>query len=335
MKKTKLGVVLSGGGAKGAYEVGFLKALAEFNIQTEAIAGTSIGALNGAIYSAKKDTKTSAVLLEKLWLDLAKSNVLEVDKEKAVKTIIDVLMYIAPMANVTKLGKVLMLGAKGAKSDEGILTQAPLINRLEQYAPLEELVNGLPFHIGLAKAKGHGIDLINFLGLGNEETVYKKIQNLDKSEMYNAIMASASLPILFNSLEVEGEKYSDGCLSSTENEWGNTPIKPLIEEEGCTHIIICHLNEGSSFDRYDGLFKDTPIIEIRPTAGTFSSVLDPLMFKVEKIDIWIEQGYKDARRILGESFQALKNIEIRKARESMVDESIDKLKKRKFSLTEF
>ncbi len=31
--KTKLGVVLSGGGAKGAYEAGFLKALSEFDIQ--------------------------------------------------------------------------------------------------------------------------------------------------------------------------------------------------------------------------------------------------------------------------------------------------------------
>lgn len=332
MKKTKLGIVLSGGGAKGAYEVGFLKALAEFNIQPEAIAGTSIGALNGAIYSAKKDTKESAKLLEELWKDLAKSNVLEVDKKKAVKSIIDVLMYIAPMGNVTKLGKLLMVGAKGAKSDEGILTQAPLINRLEQYAPLEELADGLPFHIGLAKAKGHGIDFINFLGLGNEETVYKKIQNLEKNEMYNAIMASASLPILFDSLEVEGEKYSDGCLSSTDNEWGNTPIKPLVEDEGCTHIIICHLNEGSSFNRHDALFKDIPIIEIRPETGTFSSALDPLMFKIEKIDVWIGQGYKDAVRILGESFKALKTVEKRKVAERASNEAVDRLKNREFKL---
>lgn len=333
MIKTKLGVVLSGGGAKGAYEVGFLKALAEFDIQPEAISGTSIGALNGAIYSATKDTKVSAKLLEELWNDLAKSNVLEVDKEKAVKTIIDVLMHFVPMGNVTKLGRLLMLGAKGAKSEEGILTQAPLINRLEKYAPSQDLKIGLPFHIGLTKSKGHAIDCKNFLGFGNEETVYKKIQDLKEEKMHLAIMASASLPILFDSLEVEGEQYSDGCLSSTDNEWGNTPIKPLIEDEGCTHIIICHLNEGSSFSRHDELFKDIPIIEVRPEANTFSSALDPLKFNVEKIGIWMEQGYKDSKRILGEAFRALEGVENRKIAERGANDAVDRLKKRDFKLS--
>ena len=332
MKKTKLGVVLSGGGAKGAYEVGFLKALAEFNMQPEAISGTSIGALNGAIYSAKKDTRVSAKCLEDLWNDLATSSVLEIDKETAVKTIIDVLMHFAPMGNVTKLGKLLMLSAKGTKSTEGILTQAPLINRLEEYASAKDLKKGLPFHIGLTKSKGHGIDFKNFLGFGNEETVYKKIQNLKEEEMHTAIMASASLPILFNSLEVEGDIYSDGCLSSTNNEWGNTPIKPLVEDERCTHIIICHLNEGSSFDRHDGLFKDIPIIEVRPEVGTFNSALDPLQFKVEKISMWMEQGYKDSKRILEEAFKALKTVEKRKIVEIASDDAVDKLKNRNFKL---
>ena len=332
MTKTKLGVILSGGGAKGAYEVGFLKALAEFDIQPEAISGTSIGALNGAIYSAQKDTKISAKILEELWNDLANSNVLEVDKKKAIKTIIDVLMHFAPVGNVTKLGKLLMIGAKGAKSKEGILTQAPLINRLEDYAPSQDLKNGLPFHIGLTKAKGHLIDLKNFSGFGNEETVYKKIQDLNEEEMHKAIMASASLPILFDSLEVEGEKYSDGCLSSTDNEWGNTPIKPLIEDEGCTHIIICHLNEGSFFDRHDELFKDIPIIEVRPEAGTFNSALDPLQFKVKKIDMWIQQGYKDSKRILAEAFKALETVEKRKIVERTSCDAVDKLKTRNFKL---
>ena len=332
MKKTKLGIVLSGGGAKGAYEVGFLKALAELNIQPEAISGTSIGALNGAIYSAKKDTKVSAKCLEELWNDLATSNVLEIDKQTAVKTIVNVLMYFAPMGNVTKLGKLLMLTTKGANSTEGILTQAPLINRLEEHAPSKDLKDGLPFHIGLTKSKNHAIDLKNFLGFGNEETVYKKIQNLQLEEMHTAIMASASLPILFNSLEVEDEIYSDGCLSSTDNEWGNTPIKPLIEDEGCTHIIICHLNEGSSFNRHDELFNNIPIIEVRPEAGTFNSDLDPLRFNVEKISIWIEQGYKDAKRILGESLKAIETVENRKKVEIASSDAVNRLKNRNFKL---
>jgi len=332
MKETKLGVVLSGGGAKGAYEAGFLRALAEFDIQPKAIAGTSIGALNGAIYSAKKDTKESAKLIEKLWNDLANSTVLEVDKTKAVKNLIEVFMHFAPMP-ISKLSKIAMLVTGAKSSNKGILTQLPIINRLELNAPLEELENGLPFYIGMTKAQGNWQDFVNFTGFGNEDTTFKKIQELKKEDMHKAIMASAALPILFDGLEVEGEIYKDGSLSSTDNEWGNTPVKPLIEDEKCTHIIVCHLNEGSFFNRHDPLFKDIPIIEIRPKNGTFLSALDPLQFSVDKIDEWMKQGYDDTKKILAESFIALKSNSDRIEYEENSQSAVDRLKNRKFSIS--
>jgi NTE family protein len=47
---TQVGLVLVGGGAKGAYQAGALKYLAEETaIEPQIIAGTSIGALNGAV----------------------------------------------------------------------------------------------------------------------------------------------------------------------------------------------------------------------------------------------------------------------------------------------
>lgn len=329
---TKLGVVLSGGGAKGAYEAGFLKALDEFNIQPKAIAGTSIGALNGAIYSAKKDTKTSAKLIRELWQELGNDGVLEVDKTKAVKNLIEVFSYFAPMP-VSRLSKIAMASLRAGKSSEGVLTQLPIINRLQEHAPVEELQIGLPFYVGMTKAKGNGQDLLNFVGFGQEDAVFKKIQELKEDDMHKAIMASAALPILFDGLELEGETYRDGCLGSTDNEWGNTPAKPLIENEGCTHVIICHLNEGSFFNRHDPLFKNTSIIEIRPTHGTFSSGLDPLQFSVDKIDIWMKQGYEDTKRILREASNALLANNERILSEEQSKNAVDRLKSRNFSLS--
>ncbi|MBQ1814997.1 MAG: patatin-like phospholipase family protein, partial [Ruminococcus sp.] len=43
------GLVLAGGGAKGAYQIGAWRALRELGIEFNAIAGTSIGAINGAL----------------------------------------------------------------------------------------------------------------------------------------------------------------------------------------------------------------------------------------------------------------------------------------------
>lgn len=47
----QLGLVLTGGGAKGAYQVGALQYIAELGLEPQIIAGTSIGALNGADFS--------------------------------------------------------------------------------------------------------------------------------------------------------------------------------------------------------------------------------------------------------------------------------------------
>ena len=42
------GLVLEGGGTKGAYQIGAYKALRDLGIKFQGVAGTSIGALNGA-----------------------------------------------------------------------------------------------------------------------------------------------------------------------------------------------------------------------------------------------------------------------------------------------
>ena len=45
------GIVLDGGGARGAYQIGAWKALKEAGVKVNAVAGTSVGALNGALFA--------------------------------------------------------------------------------------------------------------------------------------------------------------------------------------------------------------------------------------------------------------------------------------------
>ena len=325
--KTKLGVVLSGGGAKGAYEAGFLKALSEFNIQPDAIAGTSIGALNGSLYSANVHTKEVAVLVDKIWKDLAKTPALQADKKKVFKNIVEVITFFSPLAPVSRLAKIISKG----NDKEGVLSTSPVSNILEKYVPVDKLLNGLPFYVGVTKSSGNFKDFLRIIEMENNgKTEYLKIQSLNKDDMYKAILASAALPLAFDAQEVNGVHYRDGCLGSLNNEWGNTPAKPLITEEKCTNLIVCHLNEGSYFNRHDPIFKDVAIIEIRPKNGTFNSVLDPLRFSVDKIDIWMSQGYEDSKRILSESFKALDGKYERIKTEIKTEYAIERLKSKKF-----
>ena len=63
----KLGLVLSGGGAKGAYHVGVIKALQEVGIQIDMISGASIGALNAAVLLSAENQQQGLNHLEQLW----------------------------------------------------------------------------------------------------------------------------------------------------------------------------------------------------------------------------------------------------------------------------
>jgi NTE family protein len=68
--------VLGGGGHLGAYEVGMLRALLEAGITPDAVLGTSVGAINGAVLAADP-TMASVARLEELWAGMAQSGIFE------------------------------------------------------------------------------------------------------------------------------------------------------------------------------------------------------------------------------------------------------------------
>ena len=70
------GLVLDGGGARGAYQIGAWKALKEAGVKIAAVAGTSVGALNGALICMDDLEKA-----EKIWSEMEFSHVMSVDDE--------------------------------------------------------------------------------------------------------------------------------------------------------------------------------------------------------------------------------------------------------------
>ena len=57
MKKFKLGIALGGGGARGLAHIGILDALAKGGLSIDAISGTSMGAVIGALYAVDADER--------------------------------------------------------------------------------------------------------------------------------------------------------------------------------------------------------------------------------------------------------------------------------------
>ena len=69
--RKKVGIVLSGGGAKGVAHIGAIKVLEELDIPIDYIAGTSIGAIIGGLYSIGYTSEQLEVIVKQTnWIDL-------------------------------------------------------------------------------------------------------------------------------------------------------------------------------------------------------------------------------------------------------------------------
>jgi len=71
-------LVLTGGGARGAYEAGVIQGLAAQGESFDLVCGTSIGAINASFYAQDELAK-----LEELWKSIATRNVIELSSEVA------------------------------------------------------------------------------------------------------------------------------------------------------------------------------------------------------------------------------------------------------------
>lgn len=71
----RIGIALAGGGAKGAYQVGCLRALQEAGIgKVAAIAGTSVGAIHGAILAIDRMDEAERIWTRLRWRDVIRVN---------------------------------------------------------------------------------------------------------------------------------------------------------------------------------------------------------------------------------------------------------------------
>lgn len=85
--------VLGGGGVHGVVEVGMIRALVERGVRPDVVLGTSIGALNGALYAA--DPTTAVARLTDLWEHVDRGNPFEASLLEQASTMARSLTHLA------------------------------------------------------------------------------------------------------------------------------------------------------------------------------------------------------------------------------------------------
>lgn len=266
----KLGLCLSGGGARGAYQAGAIKALAEAGIldQIEVYAGTSIGAANAAVLASK-----SPKALEDVWFNIPQ-NALKHEKKLLSRLLEEKLKAI----------------------DNGIYSMDTFSSIMMQSIDEEQLKTKKVF-VTVSDGGDESKGLFGLIKSSYEhyirkdsQVIYLPLDELSQKEAHKAVVASCSIPVIFPAVKKDHRKFYDGGV------FDNIPVKPLIAS-GCTEIIVIQLNKTFFFKPED--YPGVTIHEIKHQ-GSLGGVLDFSKEHVEKIFNW---GYEDALTFI-ESYQA-------------------------------
>ena len=199
----KRAIVLSGGGGKGAYQIGVWKALRKKKIHYDIVTGTSVGALNGALMTQKEYHK--AVLL---WQKIDFSAIFkEADSQKLM-----------------------------AQKDWFHIFQTYLQNVLNGGMEISNLEKLVQKNVNTKKIKNSKIDFgivtVNFRTL--KPLILTK-NEMTEDTIYDYLIASASCFPFFQKKEVKNEFFIDGGF------YDNMPINLAIDL-GAEEIIAVDLN---------------------------------------------------------------------------------------------
>ncbi len=302
--KSKAALVLSGGGAFGAYEVGVIRALCRnCSLDAEVFAGTSVGNYNAAVLAMNKGGAcASADLLQDLWLNRIADNgdghgngVYRLRGQ--FENYLDYRIPGTPIEQVKRLAEDLAtLGEYAARSTGRFFAaEGTLSNRLAGLVDFSILLDTDPF----AQLVEETIDPLVLRSSGKWLTVTATnwgtgeprsfhMQDVGDALTWLAIRASAAIPGLFPPVSIENEIYIDGGVVM------NTPIKPAIEA-GASEIHVISLDP-----RVPDLGKDY----IGTTGDVVNRVVTAMVAENIAEDIesarWINEGLEVLERIDGE-----------------------------------
>ena len=211
--RPKVGLVLSGGGAKGLAHIGVLKTLDSLNIKVDYIAGTSMGAVVGGLYAAGY----SANQLDSIFAALDVNALLQDYTPRESKSFYEkrndeIYALTLPFINF-KLGLPSGL-SKG-------LYNYNLISRLTKHVSHEREFNKLP---------------IPFLCVATDLETGEQVV-LEKGILAEAIIASGAIPTLYNPIEINERILIDGGVVN------NYPVEEL-KSRGMDFIIGVDVQEG-------------------------------------------------------------------------------------------
>ena len=220
---SELGLVMTGGGARGAYQVGLLRALARRipDLKVPIITGVSAGAVNAVHLAAHHGTFQQAVdELTGLWGELT--------TERVFRTDLPHLGW-----SVARWGARLLSGGRLPSPEvRGLLDTSPLHNYLsEAMAAIEGEITGIDYNLHRGTLKAVAVSATSYTT--GQNVVFVQGRDIELWERPNRksmqtrlrvdhVMASSALPGFFPAVEIDDQWYGDGGIRLT------APLSPAL-----------------------------------------------------------------------------------------------------------
>lgn len=277
MKEKKWGLVLAGGGGKGAYQIGVLKALKEFGLmdQIVAVSGSSVGALNAILFTQKDTEKMEAV-----WKKITPEQI--VDISEAGGDLLEVLQQKMGILG-DFLESVSLKEYLSKAKEEGICERDGLLKILESEVDLQKVTHSPEKIYATISSMENGVPVAKYCLLnGKTEEEIKKL-----------LLASSALPVIYDAVEIDGVQYRDGGLAD------NVPVKPL-KDEGIDNLIVIRHSQAELRIDTNGK-NEVTYLEITPSHSLGEFVTGTIDFSHDSILYRMSLGYYDGMRLLKEA----------------------------------
>ena len=253
-------IALEGGGARGAWQVGAWRALEEAGVRYNAVSGTSVGAINGALM-AMRDLQQA----EQVWKDIRFSQIMNVDDEAMGRIISGGFENLAQVKSAFKTIKSII-------SDRGL--------------DVEPLRNMLAERVDEEKIRSSGVAFfLTTVSVTDRKELEIDVKDLAEGEIKDMIMASAYHPA-FKQAPIGGKTYADGGF------YDSVPISALVTR-GYKDLIVLRLN-SIGIERRVKIPADVTVTTVAPSADLGNM----LNFSSEQSAANMVLGYYDTQKVL-------------------------------------
>ena len=219
--KKKIGLILSGGGARAAYQVGVLKAIHKILPKDavnpyDIIAGTSAGAINGvALASYAENHRIGIRHLERIWVGFSPEQIYRTDFKGVIKAL-------------ARLARTTLIGRKYKHDRVSLLDNAPLrelLSEVIQFDNIQKAIDNGALHA--MSVTGSGLESgesVSFFQGHYSITNWQRHRRIGYRARVGLdhLMASSAIPMIFPSVQINQEYYADGAVRQL------APISPAL-----------------------------------------------------------------------------------------------------------